>query len=148
VTDAQRFTVEMRAEIFVGIHINNSLLSSYFNQNLNVYQIVVKSATPNSLKILSAIHVLIYVDIWTDKRDTPSGYTLVSSLNAAVQKRQKFISDTNPIPNNKQYSNFHIHNMYLIAKPLEQHTFALCFPRSFLHCNDADGMIHSMLISH
>lgn len=137
----------MRAEIFVGIHINNSLLSSYFNQNFNVYQILVKSATPNSVKIRSAIHVLIYV-IWTDKRDTRSGYILVSSLNAAVRKRQNFISDTNLIPNHKQYSNFHTHNMYLIAKPLEQHIFALGFPRSFLHCSDADGMIHSMLISH
>jgi hypothetical protein len=29
VTDTQRFTVEMQAEIFVGIHIKNSLLSSY-----------------------------------------------------------------------------------------------------------------------
>jgi hypothetical protein len=68
-------------------------------------------------------------------------------MKAAVRMSQKFISDTNPIPNSKQFPNFHIHNVYLFAKILEQRAFALGLALSFLHCSDAARMIHSMRIN-
>ena len=69
--------------------------------------------------------LLIYVDICTDKHCTASGYILISSLKAAVRTRQKFISDTDLIPNSKQFPNFHIHSVYLFAKILEQRVFCI-----------------------
>jgi hypothetical protein len=69
--------------------------------------------------------LLIYLGIWTDKHGTASGYILISSMKAAVRTRQKFISDTNLIPNSKQFPNFHIHSVHLFANLLEKRVFRI-----------------------
>jgi hypothetical protein len=65
-----------------------------------------------------------------------------------VRRRQKFISDISLIPNSQQFPDVHIHNVYIIVKPLEQRDFSLGLPRSSLYCSDANRMTYTRQVSH